>query len=235
MTGPPAKRKKPPSVPNPPVRRGTAKRAVDAVEPPPKNFDIKDNQQLRWLAGLHYATSLTGTTVAEMAQTEPFTMVTGSTLFRWSRDDRWIEKQRRYRDQIAEKIQARLGDEQVRHHLRMLKDMQGVYQKIVDLLQDEDAPKPKSYESLVRAYTKLVLAIGEIRRDVVGFVAPRPELSVDASDDSPELTSPMVSEISEDEAKIAAEAILRQRMLISDGTLGEVVDVDKSEAAEEEG
>lgn len=220
-----------PPVPRPPARRGVARR-VEGADEPQKNFDIKGNQQLRWLAGLHYATSLAGTTVMEMGRTEPFTMVPYSTLERWSRDDRWIEKQRRYRDQIAEKIRARLGDEQVRHHLQMLKDMQGVYQKIVELLQSDDAPKPRSYESLVRAYTKLVLAVGEIRRDVVGFVAPRPELSVEAGGDALASTPQMVSEISEDEARIAAEAILRQRMVISEAS-GEVVDAAKPETEEE--
>lgn len=227
------KKNSPPAT-TPPVRRAVAVRAVDAPEPE-KNFDIRDNTQLRWLAGLHYATSLSSTSVAEMARTDPFTLVSEKTLEAWSRKDRWIEKRHQYRDQIAEKIRAKLGDEHVRHHIRMLKDMQGVYERVVELLHSDDAPKPKSFESMLNSYTKLVLAIGEIRRDVIGFIAPRPELGTDRDGDSDSTAPHMVPEISEDEARIAAEAILRQRMLISDGKTKTKVEAGQDpEASEDE-
>ena len=211
------KKKKAPPAPRPPVKRSIAVRAEGAPEPEAKNFNIRDNTQLRWLAGLHYSTSLAGTSIPEMSTVDPFTMVSEATLASWATKDRWIEKRIQYRDQISDKIRARLGDEHVRHHIQMLKDMQGVYVRVVELLLDEDAPKPKSFESLLNSYTKLVLAIGETRRDVVGFLAPRPDLTTNESGDPSSAAPHMVPEISDDEARIAAEAILRQRMSITDG------------------
>ena len=231
------RQKKPPPEPRAPVRRAVAVRAEDAPEPEPKKFDIRDNSQLRWLAGLHYATNLEGTSIVEMAKIEPFTMVTEGTLGTWARRDRWIEKRREYRDQIATKIRSRLGDEHVRHHIRMLKDMQAVYETVVQTLNSDDAPKPKSFESLLNSYTKLVLAIGEIRRDVVGFIAPRPNFGASGEEGEGSGTPQMVPEISEDEARIAAEAILRQRLQITDGEAEEEAEAgeDPQTLQEEEG
>ncbi len=228
-------RKKPPPAPRPRVKRSIAVRAEGAPEPAPKNFNIRDNTQLRWLAGLHYATNLAGTSIVEMSRTDPFTMVSEPTLASWASKDRWIEKRIQYRDRVSEKIRARLGDEHVRHHIQMLKDMQGVYERVVQILHSEDAPKPKSFESMLNSYTKLVLAIGEIRRDVIGFIAPRPDLGTGGEGEQISATPHMVPEISEDEARIAAEAILRQRMLITDGKAEKENETDQGpEASEDE-
>lgn len=165
---------------------------------------------VRAQAGVIFMVDPNMPTVDDIAQDPQFSDVSVTTLRKWMHADRWQEKRREFREGINAGVRKRIGNELIQQQIRMLKDCDVLYNQNMDFLTGQsgvEVPAPKSYESLLRAHTTFIKTISEMGREVIDVVVP-PVVPQEGVTDE---VSKVMPELSNEEARVAALAVVQQR------------------------
>lgn len=165
---------------------------------------------LRARAGTIYMVDPSMPTIEDLATHPDFDGVSVGTMRTWAHADNWNEKRQQFRESVNEGVRKRIGNELIQQQIKILRDCDALYAQNLDFLTGQngiEVPAPKSYEGLLRAHTAFIKAISEIGREVIDVVVPA---TVPQSDQADQI-SQVMPELSSEEARIAALAVVQQR------------------------
>lgn len=223
MTSPKTKKKgkkRPPKRPPPKGQVLATSRSKTLIElPGPDPVEMRPGfgvskrsrrNYLRSRAGSIFVVDPSMPTIDDIASSPEFSEVPNSTLRNWAQEDAWEERRREFIESINARVRQRIGNELVQQQIRILKDCDTIYEKNMEIFTGQsgfDMPPPKSYESFLRAHTTFIRAISEMGRDVIDVVVPPTVPQGEPVDE----VSRVLPELSTEEARIAALAIVQQR------------------------
>lgn len=160
---------------------------------------------MRHSAALQYVTSMQGVSVRELNKVSPFDQVSQTTLERWATEDEWVRRRQQYFENIRADIESHIAKKMVKVRVEQLKKIDV---QVETLFGQIDAVPPKSKEGLITALVRLLEAGDSMREKLAQEVVPVHLGGVRQK------TLPLTPQLSEEEARDAALAILRRRRTI---------------------
>lgn len=191
------------------------KKFADAAVKAVADFDLeavsKDGEMgrdlIRIMAGQYYAANLNQCSIKEM-ESHPIFSVARTSLEKWSRLDRWVERRMEFQETIRHRVQKVLVSEVVQIQMDQLKDLQGLFDKLfrkvfaaVDKVDVETASLP----ALINAVVKLAELLHEWRLSLGEMVAPK--MSFDGKESTVKI--PVKPDLSFEETRAAAKYLIK--------------------------
>jgi hypothetical protein len=155
---------------------------------------------LRYQAAVDYVTSMEDISLAELQSREPYCSAVGiKAIERWSREDGWRERRMKFMREMQAEAERKLHGGLVQARVKELERMQRIAQSMVDdILGTDEYPgvSPKSKEGMVSSLVRLLDSADQVHPTFTGQDQGRGQVA---------------AQLSDEEARAAAEAIIRQR------------------------
>jgi hypothetical protein len=156
---------------------------------------------MRKLAGLTYVTNPGPITVAEIAEMPQFKgKISERSLSHFCGADGWVERRKRYAQQLQAQLEKKIATAQVRSRIEQLEKLDSLYTMLDGSLE---GLKPLSLEGVANAMIRLVKTSEELRDKVCASIVA-PEAAQKEAD-------PVKTIVTDDEARFIATALIERR------------------------
>lgn len=148
----------------------------------------------------HYATNLNACSLTDMLTEEKFAEIPIGTLKYWSSLDGWPAEREKFKARLTEKHMDKMAEAMVQARKEQIE----TNDKLLGVIEmNTQWAEPKSQEGMITAYTRLAQFQDELRQRVLDDVS--------RTDFAAASTAPVKANITPQEARVAALAIVKQR------------------------
>lgn len=170
--------------------------------------------RVRWSAAHYYASNLDGVSIRDMAEHPAFGIVSKSTIERWSREDKWLERRRDMQERIRVQVEGAISTDIARQRSEQLLTLQTIFvdavSKLIPKGKKGQIPEVKSYEGLVNAVTRLAETLDSHRERLGETIIP--QMFTPSADEAVDVKSITVKpQLTPDEARAAAKLMIKMR------------------------
>lgn len=210
-----AEEKKPKTKPKRNPVKGKKQSTVDEtsadIQVPTKRKYTKDLSALKYHARYLYVTAINrDVSVSEISRMEKFRPLSERTIRKWAHEGQWTAEREKHRQRVFDTMADKMAREQVRDRLEDYEMLSHLTKAGKSKLLDEDEiPKVKSFESLMTALAKVIGQREDIRERILEQVNPRVPEAVEAEILA---QNPIpLPDLSQEEVEAAIEAIFKLR------------------------
>lgn len=189
-----------------PPKKKRKKRAPVSVELAIPQPDKDNMKYLRFLAQERYARDLNNPSVRELNEQEPFAGISWNTFKNWADKDRWVERRRNFHQQIRDRAADKLTETLISSRKTQHDQMTTMIEHLVTSMLITPA---KTKEGVAQALTKLFALQDDFR---VKILEDATQLNLAKRSPTRPQGHPIKPVLSRQDAKVAAEAVLRARL-----------------------
>lgn len=184
-------------------RKPVKRSEITIPDPDPQNL-----KYLRFLAAERYARDLNNPSIRELLQQEPFVGTAWSTWRDWADRDRWADRRKMFHDQIRDRAAEKLTEDLISARKRQHDQIGTILSHLTTAMFITPA---KTKEGVAQALTKHIALQDDLR---VKILEDAVHLNLSKRSSAPAATSthPIKPLLSREDAKVAAEAVLRKRL-----------------------
>lgn len=158
---------------------------------------------LRYSAAVDYVTSVKDISIRELWTWPKYQHLALETLHRWSTEDNWWERRLKFMKEVQAEAEAKLHGGLVKARVQQMRRMEEIAQSMEDDILGQRV-SPKSKEGMASALVRVLDSAEQLRDKISDQVQPS-YVGQNQRDGG------VTAEVSEEEARAAATAIMAQR------------------------
>lgn len=211
----PAKRKKaPPKGKRVPPKHAVVKRGPGRPPAAQALAPYEDSRMsARRAAAVVYITDVVHyCTIEQLAKMPMFEHLSLGVYKRWAKLDRWSEQRKRFETMLNDRAEREMANKLLRERRAELEKAHALYQDMIGTLSNKKTrPEPKSFEGMVGAFVKLGQYIEALRVVTLDNMDLFKTTPVEGEGEQQEVVRKIHPDLSPEEMRAAASAILEAR------------------------